>query len=436
MSSEPQEDSDREQLSAADGAIVQNEEELCGQSRLMDTTWKPQLQLHVVVLPKQWAEEENLCNQQKNFNVKQEDPDPLQIKEEQDDPGPAQIKEEHEDLEPPQVEDEQEDFPKPEPPQIKKEQEEPEPSQIKEEQERICISQDEEQLDLKKETDTSMEIPAYEENEHSEADLNNQQRFNVSNSCDESQHGESTSTTDGETEPQNRDQMKVRVSGHIQNVDSSHMSESQCDSDVRKNPKRTSLGKNCKQSPKENKLSSVKFVEESMKYDSDEGPYVCEKCGKSFSWWSHFRIHLRTHSGEKPFSCKECDTSFSRLSSLKTHMRTHTGEKPYSCKECDTNFSKKSNLKAHMRTHTGEKPFSCNECDTSFSRISNLKRHMMTHTEEKPFSCEECDRSFSQISHLKTHMRTHTGEKPFSCKDCDTSFSALSCLKRHESSHR
>ncbi|XP_078793949.1 uncharacterized protein LOC144987951 [Oryzias latipes] len=95
MSSEPQEGSVREQLSAAEGTIVQNEEELCRQRRLLDSSWNPQLQLHIVVLPQHWmTEEEDPCNQQRNFRVEQEEPEPTQIKEEQEEPEPQQIKEE------------------------------------------------------------------------------------------------------------------------------------------------------------------------------------------------------------------------------------------------------------------------------------------------------------------------------------------------------
>ncbi|XP_078797535.1 uncharacterized protein LOC144989228 [Oryzias latipes] len=205
-----------------EGTIVQYEEELCRQRRLLDVIWKPQLQLHHIVLPQHWmTEEEDLCNQQRNFRVEQEEPEPPQIQEEQEEPEPPQIKEEQEE---------------PEPPQVQEEQEEPEPPQIKEEPEELCISQDEDHLHLKQETDTLMEIPTYEEDENSEADLNNQQSFNVTDSQDEegNQHEESTSTTDEETEststtdeetdPQNRDQRKRRDRSHVQSVDSSHMS--------------------------------------------------------------------------------------------------------------------------------------------------------------------------------------------------------------------
>uniref|UniRef100_A0A8C7WUS5 C2H2-type domain-containing protein n=1 Tax=Oryzias sinensis TaxID=183150 RepID=A0A8C7WUS5_9TELE len=221
------------------------------------------------------------------------------------------------------------------------------------------------------------------------------------------QHEESTSTTDEETEPQNRDQRKRRDRGHVQSVDSSHMSAGQCDSDVRNNPKKTNLGKKCKQSPKEERLSSIKSAKNSRiitipsdytETGSDERCYTCKECGKSFCNISLFRIHSRIHAQNKRFSCKECEKSFSHRSHLNTHMRTHTGEKPFSCKECKKSFNQISNLNTHMIIHTGERPFSCIECNKSFSRISSLKRHMITHTGEKPFSCKECKKSFSNLS--------------------------------------
>uniref|UniRef100_A0A8C8DEC5 C2H2-type domain-containing protein n=1 Tax=Oryzias sinensis TaxID=183150 RepID=A0A8C8DEC5_9TELE len=363
MSSEPQEGSVREQLSAGEGTIVQYEQELCRQRRLLDVIWKPQLQLHHIGLPQHWmTEEEDLCNQQRNFRVEQEEPEPLQIKEELEEPEPLQIKEEHEEPEPLQIKEEHEE---PEPPQIKEEQEEPEPPQIQEEPGELCINQDEDPLDLKQETDTLMEIPTYEEDENSEADLNNQQSFNVTESQDEEgnqneestsatdeeteststtdEETESTSTTDEETDPQNRDQRKRR-DRCVQSVDSSHMSAGQCDSDVKKNPKKTNLGEKCEQSPKEDRLSSIKSgkysriitnLSDYMGTGSDERCYICKECGKSFCKESLFKTHIRIHTKDKRFSCKECKKSFSHISTFKRHMRTHTGARPFSCKECN-----------------------------------------------------------------------------------------------------
>ncbi|XP_011481580.2 oocyte zinc finger protein XlCOF6-like [Oryzias latipes] len=410
-----------------EGTIVQYEQELCRQRRLLDI-WKPQLQLDAIDLPQHYvSEKEYCCNKQRNSRVEQGEPESQQIKEEY---------------------------------------EGPEPAQMKGEQEGLYIIQVEEELDLKQETDTLIVTPT---------DLNNLQSFNVTDSQDEEEgpHEESTSTTDGETDPQNKDRRKRKDRSPVQNVDSSHMSESQSDSDVRKKSKMATLIKKCKQSLKRKTLSYIQSgkitriahnVTVHRRTVSNERPHVCEECGKGFGYWFKFRNHLRTHTGEKPFSCEECDKSFCDRSKLKRHTKTHTGEKPFSCNECGKSFCEKSKLKAHLRTHTGEKPFSCNECDTSFSQMSHLrthmrthtgekpfsceechssfseksclKRHMRTHTGEKPYSCKECNKSFSCKSNLKTHMRTHTGEKPFSCKECNTSFSHVTSLKRHENSHK
>uniref|UniRef100_A0A3B3C9B0 C2H2-type domain-containing protein n=1 Tax=Oryzias melastigma TaxID=30732 RepID=A0A3B3C9B0_ORYME len=247
-----------------------------------------------------------------------------QIKEELEEPEPPQIKEEHEEPESPWVKVEQTEL---ESPQIKKEAEEPEPLPIKEEQEEHCIGQDEEQFELKQETDT------YEEIEYNIEVLNNQQSFNATDSQDEEgSHDESTSTKYGETDPQNRDQIKRG---------------------------------NC--------IEISHTVSVGMRTKSDERSYVCEECGKSFCHGSKLRIHMRTHTGEKPFFCKECDKSFSQIANLNTHMKIHTGDKPFSCKECDKIFYQKSHLKSHIRTHTGERPFTCEECEKSFKRFSLQK---------------------------------------------------------------
>uniref|UniRef100_A0A3B3DLP3 C2H2-type domain-containing protein n=1 Tax=Oryzias melastigma TaxID=30732 RepID=A0A3B3DLP3_ORYME len=240
---------------------------------------------HKEVLPQHYvSEKEDLSYHQKNSRVTKKEPGPPQIKVEKEEP---------------------------ELPQTEEEWEEPEPSQMKEEQEELCISQDEDYLQFKQETNTFMDTFTYEDNEHNVLDLKNQQGFN----------GRGVLAEDGNQ--------------HVQNVDA----VSQSDSDVGKISSISTLIKKSIQSFKEKRLSFMNSCKSSRtvsnmyvykRTESDERSCVCKECGKSFKYLSKLRLHMRVHTGEKPFFCKLCDTRFGQTSSLKRHMMIHTGEKPFS----------------------------------------------------------------------------------------------------------
>ncbi|XP_061568641.1 zinc finger protein 182-like isoform X2 [Cololabis saira] len=159
--------------------------------------------------------------------------------------------------------------------------------------------------------------------------------------------------------------------------------------------------------------------------------FSCSTCRKEFSKRGILVEHMKIHMGERPYLCITCSKTFTQLSTLKRHITTHTGEKPYVCKTCGKSYTQRCNLVIHSRTHTGEKPYLCNTCGKTFIKLSALNRHKAVHTGEKPYVCKECGKSFSEASNLVVHSRIHTGEKPYLCNTCGKTCTTSSNLKSH-----
>ncbi|XP_042278003.1 zinc finger protein 568-like isoform X1 [Thunnus maccoyii] len=397
--------------------IVEFEEEIDRQRRLLDIVWKPEIRLHRTELPQQHVcKEQKILPEQQSFvvwkpeiNVHRIEPPQQHVCKEEEIPADQQLcnQERNSSLD----------------------REDPEPPQIKEEQEELCTSLEREDLVLQQETKTFMLTPTYGESGNSE-DKTLDLSPDETQSAAEKEHVVSISVV---PETNSDDQLLSYNSYVAESRD--HKGDKHEDSGTTRNEetkpqKRLNKSKNITNN--QDNTTTLKIHSNTV---TGKTSLKCDTCGKSFKHKYSLHAHLRVHTGEKPYVCNTCEKRFSSTSALKAHLTIHTSEKPHFCRTCGKRFSNESELKSHSRIHKDEKQYSCKTCGKRFKFSNGLSIHMRIHTGEKPYLCNTCGKHFRHVQALKEHLRIHTGERPYSCKTCGNNFRHLSGLKNHVRIH-
>ncbi|XP_045907131.1 zinc finger protein 287-like [Micropterus dolomieu] len=367
--------------------IAEYEEELCGQRKLLDAVFKPEVRLHRADVQLLLVSKEEVPPEQQEWSpgLDQEDPPEPLIEDcwnsslDQEDP--------------------------------------PDPPHIKEEQEELWTSQEGEQLqgleeaDITKFTFTPVPVKSEEDDEEEKPQSSQLHQREMETEADREDCG-------GPEPARNSDPYR-----HLQPAAGDKASDSEPETDDSWDWEETREPQSGS-----NLLKNNEAPVRDVQCNTGKTSRSSSECATSFG-------HNGLQTGEKQFKCSVCNKNYRSRCALSIHMRIHTGEKPFSCSVCGRRFMHSSHLTTHLRVHTGEKPFSCSVCGKRVARKEHLTLHMRVHTGEKPFSCSVCGRRFAQSSNVVSHLRVHTGEKPFSCSVCKASFSYKGALSAHMKIH-
>ncbi|XP_061593464.1 zinc finger protein with KRAB and SCAN domains 8-like [Cololabis saira] len=328
--------------------IVQYEEEIDRQRRLLDITWKPEIKLHRTELQHHFIRVANevlpgqqLCNQDRNLRLDQKEPDPPQVKEEMKD---ASV-----------------------------------------------------QVELKQEIDVIMVTPTSGESGHSEPEPNMDQvqlqNSPVTGKLDqqETKYEQSTRNEDAGTDmdnspmPESRGDSDAELQHDFIRVANEVLPGQQlCNQD--RNLRLDQKEPDPPQVKEEMKDGQVELKQETdvvmvtpttgVSGHSEPEPNMDQVQLQKPPVTGKLNQQETKYQQSSDLTCKFCGKKCLRNSHLVEHTRIHTGEKPYSCQICGKRFASSGNMKSHVSSHSGFRPV-CPNCGKSFGQLSALKAHMI-----------------------------------------------------------
>ncbi|XP_055298979.1 zinc finger protein 814-like [Sitodiplosis mosellana] len=115
---------------------------------------------------------------------------------------------------------------------------------------------------------------------------------------------------------------------------------------------------------------------------------------------------IKRHNYEHELvECEICSKRLQRVH-LKGHIKLHTDEKPFQCDICHKSFKTKQNVRKHKVRHTDEQPFECSFCSQKFKTQRNQRNHELVHRNEQPHACPFCNKKFLFNQDFHMHFRS------------------------------
>ena len=160
--------------------------------------------------------------------------------------------------------------------------------------------------------------------------------------------------------------------------------------------------------------------------------YKCQNCGKREKSVRELNNHHR--QAHPPLLCSDCNQIFYAPSTFQLHLYEHQKDKKFICETCGKKFSFKGQLDQHKIVHRSIKTHKCmaKDCDRWFMHKADLKVHTATHDKQE-YTCEHCASFKTSLKkYWKEHMKGHDDILPYACSICKKHFLYCQQVSRHK----
>ncbi|XP_021965034.2 zinc finger protein interacting with ribonucleoprotein K [Folsomia candida] len=142
----------------------------------------------------------------------------------------------------------------------------------------------------------------------------------------------------------------------------------------------------------------------------------CGTCGALFSRHASLLVHQKIHSDSfVGHECTVCGLRCMSKAVLAVHMGKHATTKQFVCEVCGKSFTYQKGLRLHSREHVeGEDLLKteCRLCGKRFKTNSQLYRHEETHVGTLQHACQYCGKRFKTSNNIRQHENYYCAGGP------------------------
>ncbi|XP_026684862.1 zinc finger protein 782-like, partial [Diaphorina citri] len=177
---------------------------------------------------------------------------------------------------------------------------------------------------------------------------------------------------------------------------------------------------------------------------SHTGKFVCDVCGKKYTYKRGLHQHKKHECGQEPkYQCPHCPHRTKQKSSLKTHIfikhscfinwsavqQNHAGM--FICDVCGKEYKYKNGIYRHKKFECGQEPkYQCPQCPYRAKQKSSLKTHISIKHSDSITNGYYIQYKYKRG--LYQHKKDECGQAPkYQCPQCPYRASQKGTLKTH-----